>query len=98
MNSVPSYAAKYAQNFGPLCYIMAQHGTTGVITKNLSTGVGGAFHPLFAGVWHMLTHGGTGWHTKKKWRPQGDLNPCRRRERAVSYQANILKYKDLRGF
>ena len=22
---------------------------------------------------------------QKKWRPQGDLNPCRRRERAVSW-------------
>jgi hypothetical protein len=22
---------------------------------------------------------------EKKWRPQGDLNPCRRRERAVSW-------------
>ena len=27
---------------------------------------------------------GNGRHEKKEWRPQGDLNPCRRRERAVS--------------
>ena len=58
VNSVPSYAAKYAQNSGPHCYSMAQHGTIGVIMKNLSTGVGDAFHPLFAGVWHMLTQDG----------------------------------------
>ena len=66
--------------------------------EKMSTGVGSAFRPLFAGVWHMLTHGGTGRHTKKKWRPQGDLNPCRRRERATIYQNKILKYNDLQGF
>jgi hypothetical protein len=95
MNSVPSYAAKDAQNSGPLCDTMAQHGTIGIITKDLSTGVGSAFHPLFAGGWHVLTQGGMGWHTKKKWRPQGDLNPCRRRERAVSDRTNILIYNNL---
>jgi hypothetical protein len=84
MINVPNDAAKYAQNSGLLCHMMAHDGTIGIITKNLSTAVGSAFRPLFTGVWHMLTQGGMGWHTKKKWRPQGDLNPCRRRERAVS--------------
>ena len=84
MINVPNDAAKYAVNFGPHCYSMAQHGTIGIITKKCRQGVGGAFRPLFAGVWHTLTQGGTGRHLKKKWRPQGDLNPCRRRERAVS--------------
>ena len=82
VNDIPSSAPISAPNFGLHCYSMAQHGTTGVIMKKCRQGVGCAFRPLFAGVWHMLTHGGTVRHTKKKWRPK-----CK----AVKYSCTTIK-------
>ena len=58
MNSHFYHAPFHAPNSGLLCHIMAHHGTTGIIMKNSSTGVGDAFHTLFAGVWHVLTQDG----------------------------------------